>query len=210
MLRVVSLPFCQVVMLDRWDAPPARYFTAYRTRGAARWILGHPVVDEYSTISSPVFLTPRPMLGKIYNAGISLGHARDREMALDLGWPPLCVGVDRPSPELPSDWEHQLLTAIMNPDRCGESEKMGELTRVQRNDHEVEMFRVAGATVVAVSSPLLPRQLARICEAVPTAVAVAVSLGNRLERSEESSPRSVRGVSDAKLCEISGTVGGLR
>ena len=73
MLRVVSQPFCEVVLLDRWDAEPSRYFTAYRAGGASRWILGHPVVDEYATTSSPIFLTSRRLLGKIYNAGISLG-----------------------------------------------------------------------------------------------------------------------------------------
>lgn len=210
MLRVVSLPFCEVVMLDRWDAPPSRYFTAYRTRGATRWILGHPVIEEYRTISSPIFLTPRPLLGKIYNAGISLGHRRDQEMALDLGWPPLCIGVDLPAPKLPANWESQLLSSIMNPDEASVRETRGELTRIQRQSHEIERFRLAGVTVVAVSSPLLPRQLLRVCEIVPTSVAVAVSLGNRLERSEGGTPRSVDGASEAKLGEILGTVGGLR
>lgn len=210
MLRVVSLPFCEVVMLDRWDAPPSRYLTAYRTRGATRWILGHPVIDEYRTISSPIFLTPRPLLGTVYNAGISLGHKRDQEMALDLGWPPLCIGVDLPAPPLPEDWETQLMNSIMDPNARGAEKSKGELTRIQRQNHEIERFRLAGVTVVAVSSPLLPRQLLRVCEIVPTSVAVAVSLGNRLERSEGGSPRSVDGASEAKLGEILGTVGGLR
>ncbi len=115
MLRVVSQPGCTVVMLDRWDAPPSRYFAAYRARGPQRWILGHSVVDEFGSISSPVFLAPRSLLGKTYNAGISLGHRRDPEMGLDLGWPPLCIGIDRPAPSLPPDWETRLLTSICAP-----------------------------------------------------------------------------------------------
>jgi hypothetical protein len=211
MLRVVSQPFCEVLMLDRWDAEPSRYFTAYSARGATRWILGHPVIDEYATISSPVFLAPRRLLGKIYNAGISLGHRRDHEMGLDLGWPPLCVGVEKPAPELPEDWEERLLGAIMREEETSSSARtQGELTQVERNGHEVAIFRLAGATVTAVSSPLLPNQLARICEAMSTSVCVAVSLGNRIERSREGRPQPIEAVSEATLLDILATVQGLR
>ena len=65
-------------------------------------------------------------------------------------------------------------------------------------------------TVAFSTAKRIPRQLLRVCEGVSTSVAVAVSLGNRLERTEGGSPQSVRGVSEALLGEILGTVGGLR
>jgi hypothetical protein len=211
MLRVVSQPFCEVIMLDRWDAEPSRYFTAYSARGATRWILGHPVVDEYATISSPIFLAPRRLLGKIYNAGISLGHRRDHEMGLDLGWPPLCIGLEKPAPELPEDWEAKLLAAIMSSvETSGVAPTAGELTRIRRNGHEIDIFRLAGATVTAISTPLLPNQLSRVCEAMSTSVSVAVSLGNRIERSKEGRPQSIHGVSEATLHDILATAQDLR
>jgi hypothetical protein len=203
MLRVVSLPFCQVVMLDEWDAPPSRFFAAYRATGSSRWVLGHPVVDEFSTISSPIFLTPRALLGKIYNVGITLGHRRDAEMALDLGWPPLCVGVDSPAPHLPADWEEQLLREVQTPIECTVSAKpLGTVTSFRSRTHQFECYRWADAAVVASSEPLLPRQLTRLCEAIGAPLTIAVGVGNRIERSREGKPGGVQAVSETKLEDI--------
>jgi len=210
MLRLVSLPFCQVVMLDEWNAPPSRYFTAYLARGSSRGIVGHPVVDEFATLSSPIFLTPRPLLGKIYNAGISLGHLRDAEMALDLGWPPFCVGVDLPAPALPATWEQHLLQAVQGPvENDLAEEPMGSLTTASFPTHEVKRYQWADATVVVVSAALLPRQLERVCEVIKAPVAVAVAVGNRVERGENSKPRTVTAASESKLEKIVASVAGL-
>lgn len=211
MLKVVSLPFCQVVMLDEWNASASRYFVAYQARADARFILGHPVVDEFATLSSPIFLTPRPLLGKIYNAGISLGHLRDAEMALDLGWPPLCIGVDQPAPRQPADWEHQLLQALQRPvDLNRGQEPMGSLESARFETHQLERYHWANATVVAVSAALLPRQLNRVCEAVEAPIAVAVALGNRVGRSSKAVPQSVTAVSEKKLGKIIESIAGLQ
>ena len=56
-------------------------------------MMGHAVVDEFATVSAPLFFSPPDQLGKIYNAGISLGHRRDPELGLDQGWPPFCAGI---------------------------------------------------------------------------------------------------------------------
>lgn len=203
MLRVVGTSFCQVVMLDEWDAPPSRFYAAYSVRGAGRWILGHPVVDEFATISSPIFVTPRSLLGKIYNAGISLGHLRDAEMALDSGWPPLCVGVDLPPPDLPADWEQQLLEMIQGSSiDTPRSRHQGHLQSRSFPTHDLELYRLADAVVVVVSAALLPRQLARVCEAVQSSVAIALSVGNRIVRSDRGQPGTVRMVSEATLLKI--------
>ncbi len=194
MIKLVELPFCSVVMLDEWNASPSRYFAAYRCRGAYRSMLGHPVVDEFATISAPIFLAPRSLLGKIYNAGISLGHKRDPEMGIDLGWPPLCLGLDEPAPELPSDWEARLLEAVQT-----NGDAVPRLRRKDRDGHEVETLQIGGATIVATSAPLLPKQLSHLCEAASNSVVVTVSLGNRLERVRGGTLRTVDALSQDRL-----------
>jgi len=197
MIKLVELPFCSVVMLDEWNASPSRYFAAYRCRGAYRSMLGHPVVDEFATISAPIFLAPRSLLGKIYNAGISLGHKRDPEMGIDLGWPPLCLGLDEPAPELPSDWEARLLEAVQT-----NGDAVPRLRRKDRDGHEVETLQIGGATIVATSAPLLPKQLSHLCEAASNSVVVTVSLGNRLERVRGGTLRTVDALSQDKLSSL--------
>ena len=83
MIRLVTLPFCTVVMLDIWDAPPKQLCAAYRCSGFYPVALGHPVIDEFATISSPSSSLPGPYSGKIYNAGLHLGHQRDPEMGIN-------------------------------------------------------------------------------------------------------------------------------
>jgi len=191
-------------MLDEWNASPSRYFAAYRCRGAYRSLLGHPVIDEFATISSPIFICPRSLLGKIYNAGISLGHKRDPEMGIDLGWPPLCVGLEESVPELAPDWEARLLGAVQ---KSGESE-----SGVRRMDHDgyaIECVKVGEATIVATSAPLLPKQLSRLCEAGSSPVVVAVSTGNRLEPVAAGSPRELSALSQDRVTALHGVVGAL-
>ena len=94
-------------MIESWNAPHACYFISYRALNDFRSALGLPVIDEFATFSSPIFFCPTPILGKIYNAGISLGHKRDPEMGIDLGWPPLVVGYQAPVPELKESWEQE-------------------------------------------------------------------------------------------------------
>ncbi len=207
MLRVVSQPFCEVLMLDRWDAEPSRYFTAYSAHGATRWILGHPVIDEFATISSPIFITPRSLLGKIYNAGLSLGHKRDPEMGIDQGWPPLCVGLDVAAPKLPTGWEDQLLDGVTS--NRDLDERPGERTAVRRGIlgyFEVECLRLGEATIAVTSAPLLPKQLSFLCQAASSPVAVAVSVGNRLEPVADGAPRSVEALSQRFLGSLYGVV----
>ncbi len=210
MIEVVSTPFCEVVLLEHWNSPPGRFFCAYSVRGSSRWILGHSVIDEFGTLSTPIFLTPRPLLGKIYNAGLSLGHLRDHEMDLDLGWPPLCLGVDRPAPELPDDWQRQLLAAVTgNRQAADEGTRLGSLLEVEVPSYRIEAYVLGDAMVVGVSEPLLPRQLRRICESVDRSVVVAVSLGNRIERTEPGVPNTIQAISESQLQQIVETAAGF-
>jgi len=207
MIRLVTLPFCTVVMLDVWDASPSRYFAAYSCSGSYRWLLGHPVIEEFATISSPIFITPRALLGKIYNAGLSLGHRRDPEMGIDQGWPPLCVGLDAPAPELPPNWEARLLEALAAEGVPGEGTGAADAVRRRSfGEHAVECVRLGEASVVITSAPLLPKQLSHLCEAGSSAVVVAVSLGNKLERVIDGAPRSVNALSRERLNALSEVV----
>lgn len=199
---LISLSFCDVVKVGEWNEPPHRFFTSYRRQGDYRWLLGHAVVDEFDTISSPIFLTPRPLLGKIYNAGISLGHRRDHEMAIDFGWPPLCAGVDRPVPKLPPDWERELLSSIQD---NGERADVSGGTGVETRDvgrFELSSTRLGDVTVVAASAPLLPVQLARICDLGSGSLTIAFATGNKLARPGEGEPQRLEALSENALEEL--------
>lgn len=202
---LISLSFCQVVMVGDWNAPPQRLFAAYRRNGDYRWLLGHAVVDEFSTISAPIFVTPRALLGKIYNAGISLGHRRDHEMAIDLGWPPLCAGVDRPAPELPADWERQLLAAIQDKRSSSNASADAEVETRDVGRFELSSTRLGDVTVLAASAPLLPVQLARISDLGSGSLTIAFATGNKLARPGEGEPLRVETVSESAFEELRAT-----
>ncbi len=196
-------------MVERWDAPAGRYFLAYRAGLGYRWLLGHPVVDEFATFSSPIFFAPKPLLGKIYNAGISLGHRRDPEMAIDLGWPPLCVGLDLPAPALPEDWEERLLAALTRDSAAEGSDAERTVRTRQVGGDELSSCRVGEATVLATSAPLLPHQLLHLCEAAGGPLAMAFSTGNRVARPGEGVSQVLRAVSESRLRELMGSAESL-
>lgn len=194
---LIELPFCKVVRIETWNAKPHRYFLAYHSRNGFSHALGLPVVDEFATFSSPIFFTPIPFLGKIYNAGITLGHKRNSEMDIDTGWPPLCIGANLPAAELPADFEEQLLEAIRsNPGSPVPMQSVG--------DHQVQFIAIGETSVFATDAPLLPIQLRRICRVADTPFSIAFSTGNRLTPQEGGKPNEVRAVSEAVLTELEG------
>lgn len=197
--EAVELPFCTALLVDEWDTPPCRYFLAYATRGAYRWVLGHPVVDEFGTFSSPIFVAPAALLGKIYGFGISLGHRRDPGMGIDLGWPPLCAGLDVPAPPLPEDWEEELFESLDDPSR----RKAGE-TNVESwvaGAWEMSRWVHGEVTIVGTSAPLLPRHLRRLCETVDSPMAIAFATANGLRRSDSAEPTRVEVLSERRFRE---------
>lgn len=193
---VVETPFCKVIRIGSWNESPHSYFIAYHARNDFRHVLGLPVIDEFATFSSPIFFAPIPILGKIYNAGISLGHKRDPEMSIDTGWPPLCIGYDAPAPELPAGWEAQLLAEVQG----------GEGAEGQRSaaaeGYEVQMITIGETEVIATDAPLLPKQLRRICESSRSPFRIAFATGNRLTRAEKGAPLQLRAVSEQVLARI--------
>lgn len=55
---------------------------------------GLGVAEDFGTFSSPIVLAPNPVVGRVYEAMISYGLARDTGLSTDTGWPPVVVGVD--------------------------------------------------------------------------------------------------------------------
>ena len=214
LLEPVRLPFCDVLMTEAWNAPPGRWFAAFRARHGFRWMLGHVVLEEFGTISSPIFLVARPLLGKIYDAGISLGHRRDREMSVDLGWPPLCIGVEGDAPSLPEGWQAQLLGAITS----GTSAAGMSIPQVQRREAggdalEVLRFpateRAGGVCIVACSAPLLPQHLGRLCDLDDSGLTLAFATGNRVTRQEHARPQALTAASESRLNALVDALAGM-
>jgi len=166
LFNVVSIPPFTAILIEKWNAPPHRYFLAYRALGDFRHVLGLPVVDEYATFSTPIFFGPIPLLGQLYNVGITLGHQRDPEMGIDQGWPPICVGIESDlKPE--SDWENKLLDAI-------------KMTKAVPQSSEISRSRIDKTDLFATNAPLLPRQLKRVCQISQMPFAIAFSTANRI------------------------------
>jgi hypothetical protein len=196
---VIDLPYCKVVRIGEWNAPSHRYFLAYRAEGTFRQVIGLPVVDEYATFSSPIFFTAEKILGKVYNVGISLGHQRDPEMPLDLGWPPLCVGTSDPLSELPANWETELLNSIKKNDAT-KNRKEEETKQVE--EYMLQRIGISGIDIYATDAPLLPKQLKRISELSSKPFSIAFSTGNKVTRQEHALPLSVTALSEAELAKI--------
>lgn len=163
---MISVSPFYAILIENWNASAHRYFLAYRALGDFRHVLGLPVVDEFATFSTPIFFGPISMLGQLYNVGITLGHQRDPEMGIDLGWPPICVGIE--SNVLPDPgWEDKLLNSIKK-------------AKPDASDANTQHHRISNVDVFATKTPLLPRQLLRICQISDAPFALAFSTGNRI------------------------------
>jgi hypothetical protein len=199
MFTLIETNYCKVLMIEPWNPPPGRYFISYRALNDFRSVLGLPVIDEFATFSSPIFFCPTPILGKIYNAGISLGHKRDPEMGIDLGWPPVVIGYEASVPELNEGWEQQLLAEIM---KAGEQrgKGAGEITTV--DEYEVRRLEIGGCEIFATNAPLLPKQLQRIAQISNAPFSIAFSTGNRLAAQKNAQPLTLQVASEATLRKI--------
>ena len=206
LLERIRLPFCDVLKLERWNAPAGSYFAAFRVRHGFRWVLGHVVLAEFGTLSAPVFLAPRALLGKIYDAGITLGHRRDKEMSLDLGWPPLCIGLNAQAVELPPDWQAQLLHAIESGTGPLAAESLetrvvdGETLALASFDAADRSNRV---TIIVTTAALLPVQLARLCDLDDGGLTLAIATGNRVTRQSGGRPQRITMCSQSRLDVLS-------
>jgi hypothetical protein len=183
--------------MDPWNAPAHRYFISYRAEGTFRQVMGLPVIDEFATISSPIFFAPEEILGKVYNAGISLGHLRDPEMGIDLGWPPLCIGISEPAPELPANWESELLNRIKQDFQDLKVEKQNLVEEFQ-----LQKAQIADVDIYATDAPLLPKQLKRICQLSSHPFSIAFAVGNMITAQKNALALTVEAVSESVLKKI--------
>jgi hypothetical protein len=197
MYNLVDLPFCKVLLVEKWNAPAGRYFIAYHATDNYSSAIGLPVIDEFATFSSPIYFCPTQLLGKIYNTGITLGHNRDPEMGIDLGWPPLVIGYEG-GVQLPENWEEALLAAIKKAEVQG-SRGAGE--------HQHKKLKIENIDVFITDAPMLPKQLRRIAQSSNAQFSLAISIGNRLTPQQKSSPLQVNAVSEELLRQILATVG---
>jgi hypothetical protein len=199
MFEIIETSFCKVLLIEPWNSPRGRYFIAYRALNNFRSVLGLPVIDEFATFSSPIFFCPTTILGKIYNAGISLGHKRDPEMGIDLGWPPMVVGHEAPEPELKESWEQELLAEIQ---KAGEQGSRGTEEIVTVDEYEIRKLQIGESEIFATNAPLMSKQLQRIAQLSNAPFSIAFSTGNRLSAQKNAQPLVVTVASEAALSKI--------
>lgn len=196
--ELIELPFCKILRVGPWNDSPHSYFIAHNSRDDFRHVLGLPVTEEFCTFSSPIFLAPIPILGKIYNAGISLAHKRNSDMDIDTGWPPLCVGYDAPAPELPADWETLVLAEMQRSE--GTAPKGNGFAEVE--GYQMQWVVIGQAEVAATDAPLLPGQLRRIAQTSRAPFCLAFATGNRITRARNGAPFTVHAVSEEVLSSL--------
>ena len=205
LLDLISVGDCRILRWEAWNAPAGRWFCSYQTRAGYRWLMGHAVVDEFATVSAPLFFSPPDQLGKIYNAGISLGHRRDPELGLDQGWPPFCAGIPESKNAPRAEGEPEILAALMTPPVFATPAPMPDVQYQEGKlrGHGLEHWRFgAGVSCFATDVPLLPRQLQRLCGADVGSLTLALSLGNRLPRLRNGALGQVNSASEAVLTEL--------
>jgi hypothetical protein len=205
LLESVRLPYCEVLMTEAWNAAPGRYYAAFRSRHGFRWMLGHLVLEEFGTVSSPLFLAPRALLGQIYDAGITLAHRRGSELDLDMGWPPLCIGLERPAVSLPEGWQAQLLAALAARAPAAASAPLpvrtvdGYTLTLARDDAHT---RASSVSVLATSAPLLPAQLRRLCDLDDRGLSLALALGNRVTRQSAAQAQEIAVLAEGPFARL--------
>ena len=181
----VDLAYCQVVMPEPWDAPPGRFYVAYRARGGFTALIGNGVIDEFRTVSGPILVAPTALLGAIYDVGMRLGEERDIEAPIDSGWPPLTLGIDVVAPEPTGNWQAEMLDAMKSRKSSGPAPWKSNRRSATIDGLSIDVLRCSlaqklVATVIVTDAPLLPAQLERLADVGEAPVTVALSTGNRL------------------------------
>jgi hypothetical protein len=207
LFKVVTTPYCQALMFERWDAAPGRFFAALRTRGTFTALLGHSVVEEFRTISGPILLAPAATIGGLYDAGMRLADARDLEAPIDQGWPPLTIGIDVAAPARPDNWIAGFLDAIRQQKNTGTAPWKHNVRTAHAGDYRLQRLhclsdRERAATIIVTDAPLLPQQLQRLADCGDAPITVAVALGNRLPRVEVSELQRIDAVSEQTLAAL--------
>ena len=219
MFRTAETGYCLAIFLEQWDAPPGRYFLSYTARHGFSALIGNGVVDEYRTISAPLLVCPTALLGKIYDAGMLLADRRDVDAPLDLGWPPLCMGIDVEPPSrqlrLAANWQEQFL-AVLTGQTPGVVNNWNITTDSSRaGSYRIQVIRCGGpgprkrVTIIGTDAPLLPGQLTRMADRDDSGLTLAVASGNRIARSGADHPQEIAVVSEEILEQLTEGVASL-
>lgn len=211
LFRTVALDYCQAVMFEQWNPPRGRFYVAYRTRHGFTSLLGHGVVDEFRTISGPVLLAPSALLGGIYDAGMRLADARDVEAPLDMGWPPLTIGIDVKNEAPGAGWQQDMITAMQQQAGRGTTPWNSLRRRGAAGDYSIDVLLCSlederAATVIVTDAPMLPQQLERLADVDNAPITVAVSKGNRLPYVEAGQLHEVDVVPDGGVKQAADTL----
>lgn len=178
--------------------PPGRWFAALVTTWPPRPLLGRAVIDEFGTLSSPVYLVAPDRVGVVYDAALADAFSRDPDLPIDAGWPPLVIGVRPESDDLPIPKRGSGQTSSNPVQFSSQSEVRGDVL------------------VLATDAPLLPRQLRRLARALlkdpgqrqgvvdhGPACVVAIGAGQQLARPADGDgpnpPRLVRFLGERAL-----------
>ncbi len=205
MFRRIETRYCMALLLEPWNAPPGRFYLAYKGRHGFRSVIGNGVVDEFRTTSAPLFICPTALLGKVYDAGMLLADRRDIEAPLDLGWPPFCMGLKLAAPELPGDWQAQFLDVLTGVVIGDPVSWPVSTASAMLGTYQLEIIRCGGhsaadqVTVIGTDAPLLPGQLERIADVDASGLTVAIATGNRIVRNETNRPQEIAVVSEEVL-----------
>lgn len=207
LFKLVDLGYCQAVMLEPWNAARGRFFVGYRTRHGFSAMLGNGVVDEFRTISGPVFVSSTAMLGGVYDAGMLLAESRDPEAPIDSGWPPLVIGIDAATDKPIDGWQEGFLTALCNQASDGTVPWQSRRDHAVVGENSVDVLRCIidkrpVATFIVTDAPLLPAQLERLADLDDAPVSIAVSTGNRLPYVDENQLHEAVAVSEARLRQL--------
>lgn len=208
LMRIVTTPYCQVVMLEDWDAPPGRFFVDYRSRHGLTTVIGNGVIEEFRTLSGPILLSPAKIIGGVYDAGMLLADERDVEAPIDQGWPPLTIGVDVDAPVMQAGWKDELIDALQSGTNVGEFGLWGSRLReisvdqIKVNILQCTLAGRAVATIIVTDAGLLPQQLGRLADTDTAAFTVAVATGNRMARVQNGELHVADVVSESTLHSI--------
>jgi hypothetical protein len=207
LIQVAESQHCQAMLFEDGDAGPGRFFVAYRSRHGFNAMLGNSVVDEFRTISGPILIAPSSMLGAVYDVGLRAADTRDPALPIDQGWPPLTVGIDVATPEMPNDWKEQLLKAIRQQESDSSATWTNKTFSWHSDDYRLQVLECHVAedhavTVVATDAPMLPQQLGRLADIDTAPLTIAVSVGNRLPRVAANVFHQVEVISEQQLSSL--------
>jgi D-aminopeptidase len=158
---------------------------AFRGEGRIGQVSGLHVLRDFGTLSSPILFCPLGWFGAVYDALIEDGFARDPDLSIDAGWPPIVFGLPPAAPSslsappstarIRSMLDGAAARVAMGADGAmgplaipGAVAGIGTCSRMTRSGQLVGALAACTASVriviVATEAPLGPLALGRLAE----------------------------------------------